>query len=79
MWVQEVLTRPVGSGHPPDSVRDAHSAIFFFSARLARLGVPILGLHGEIIGSCHCAVLVSCNHAVFAESVFFVVLAEYRE
>lgn len=75
-----MLTRPLGSGHPPDSVRDVHRAIFFFffffSARLAHLGVPILGLLGEINGFCQCAVLVSCNHAVFAESVFFVVLAE---
>lgn len=76
--MQEVLTRPVGSGHPSDSVRDVHGAIFFFflSATLARLGVPILGLLGEINGFCHRAVLVSCNHAVFAESVFFVVFAE---
>lgn len=28
--MQEVLTRPVGSGHPSDSVRDVHGAIFFF-------------------------------------------------
>ena len=72
-----MLTRPVGSGHPSDSVRDVHGAIFFFlSATLAPLGVPILGLLGEINSFCHRAVLVSCNHTVFAESVFFVVFAE---
>lgn len=64
---------------PTDSVRDVHGTMLFFfysSASLACLGIPVLGLLGEINGFCHCAVLVFCNHAVFAQSVFFVVLAE---
>lgn len=76
-----MLTRSLGSEHPPDSVRDVHGTMLFFFffnsvTSLACLGIPVLGLLGEINGFCHCAVLVSCNHAVFAESVFFVVLAE---
>lgn len=68
MWVQEVLTRPIGSGHLPDSVRDVHSAIFFLPDWhvLASQSLGCLEKLTALSPSC----LVSCKHSVFAVSVF---------
>ena len=51
---------------------------FYSSASLACLGIPVLGLLGEINGFCHCAVLVSVTTLFLHRACFLLFLQSAR-
>lgn len=71
-WVQEVPPRADGTKHPSAYVFRIFTELYFFPpVSLEWLGIPVIGLLGEMNSFCRWAVMLSYNQAVYSKERVF--------